>query len=337
MQGHRDEVEFDIVNRRDPDLLERIRDRFGFARSTTDWHDVIDASPDLVIVASPVALHYEQTKTALEAGAHVMCEKPFTLDPAEAWDLVDTARRMDRALVVAYGWNYRPMIVRGFELMEAGGIGEIEHLSIHMSSHTRALLSGTGAYPAAAPEAVPEQATWTDPKLSGGGYAQAQVTHALGIGLSLAPRLRGMQVFAFMSSPLDAPVELHDAISVRFTNGAVGAIAGGSEHHGPDNERHKVDIRLIGSEGNFHVSLDRELVWRYRGPTDSVMLPLEPGDGSYDCIGPVNALVALARGEAGAVNRSPGELGARTVEILEAAYRSAASGTVADVRTVDRA
>lgn len=337
MAAHQDRVEFDIVNRRDPVLLERIRERFGFARSTTDWHDVIAARPDLVIVASPVALHYEQTRAALEAGAHVMCEKPFTLDPAQAWELVETARRMKRHLVVAYGWNYRPMLVSAFELMQAdGGIGEIEAVSLHMSSHTRALLSGTGAYPAAAPEAVPEQRTWIDPKLSGGGYGQAQLTHVLGIALALAPGLRGKDVFAFMSSPLNAPVELHDAISVRFENGAIGSIAGASEHHGPDNVRHKVDVRLIGSAGNFQVSLDRELVWRYRGPTDSRLLPLNAGDGSYDCVGPIDALVGLASSDERAVNRSPGELGARSVEILEAAYRSAASGQVARVPTLDR-
>jgi predicted dehydrogenase len=337
MAAHRDAVDFDIVNRRDPELLARIRDRFGFARSTTDWHDVIAEAPDVVIVASPVALHHEQAKAALEAGAHVLCEKPFTIDPVDAWDLVDTARRVDRGLVVAYGWNYRPMVVRATELMrEDGGIGDIEQLTIHMSSHTRALLSGTGAYPQAAPESIPEQETWIDPRLSGGGYGQAQVTHALGIALSLAEELRGREVFAFMSAPLSAPVELHDAISVRFTNGAVGAIGGGSEHHGPDNERHKVDIRMIGSRGNFHLDLDRELVWRYRGPDDSVMAPVAHGDGVYDCTGPVDAIVAIATGAGAAVNRSPGQLGARTVEILEAAYRSAASGQVASVTTFDR-
>ena len=337
MEPHRDAVDFAIVNRRDLERLERIRDRFGFTRATTDWHDVIAASPDMVIVASPVALHYEQTKAALEAGAHVLCEKPFTAEAAQAWDLVDTARRMHRALVVAYGWNYRPMIVRAMELMlQDGGIGDIEQVTIHMSSHTRALLSGTGGYPKAAPESVPEPATWIDPHLSGGGYGQAQITHALGLALATAPGLRGRDVFAFMSSPMDAPVELHDAISVRFTNGAVGAIGGGSEHHGPDNERHKVDIRMIGSRGNFHIDLEREVVWRYRGPDDSVVLPVEPGDGLYDCVGPVDALVAIAQGEDAAVNRSPGELGARTVEILEAAYRSAASGQAASVMTLDR-
>ena len=335
MEEHRAQVEFAIVNRRHPELLERIKDRFGFEKSSTDWHDVIAERPDIVIVGSPVALHYEQTKAALEAGAHVLCEKPFTIDPREAWDLVDTARAQDRHLLLAYGWNYRPMLVDAKELFDRdGGIGDIEQISIHMSSHTRALLSGTGAYPAASPESIPESATWIDPRLSGGGYGQAQFTHALGVALWLAPLLRGQDVFAFMSAPLDAPVELHDAISVRFTSGAIGTVGGGSEHHGPNNERHKVDIRMIGSSGNFHIDLEREVVWRYRGAGDDVHLPVQAGDGIYDCIGPVDNLVALALG--GGTNNSPGELGARTVEILEAAYRSAASGKAEPVATQDR-
>ncbi|HET7677905.1 MAG TPA: Gfo/Idh/MocA family oxidoreductase [Candidatus Limnocylindrales bacterium] len=335
LERHRDKVEFSIVNRRDPDLLARIRDRFGFERATTDWREVVAAGCDIVLVASPVALHAEQAMAALEAGAHVLCEKPFTIDPAHAWDLVETARRVQREIVVAYGWNYRPMIVGARQLMEDdGGIGEIEQLTIHMSSHTRALLSGTGAYPAAAPESIPEQATWIDPALSGGGYGQAQFTHALGLALWLAPELRGREVFAFMSAPLDAPVELHGALSVRFVNGAIGTVGGGSEHHGPGNERHKVDVRLIGSRGNFHIDLEREVVWRYRGPDDDVQLPVAAGDGLYDCVGPVDALVELASGSG--INRSPGELGARTVEILEAAYRSAASGRAEPVATIER-
>lgn len=336
MEPHRDEVEFTIVNRRDPELLARIKERFGFARSSTDWHDVIAERPDIVIVASPVGLHHEQAKAALEEGAHVLCEKPFTIDPADAWDLVETARQRQRHLLVAYGWNYRPMLVEAKELMERdGGIGEVEQVSIHMSSHTRALLSGTGAYPDASPESVPEQATWIDPALSGGGYGQAQFTHALGAALWLAPALRGRDAFAFLAAPLDAPVELHGAIALRFTNGAVGTVGGGSEHAEADNVRHKVDLRMIGSRGNFQIDLERERVWRYRGQSDNVELPLEPGAGLYDCIGPVDNLVALALGRG--TNNSPGELGARTVEILDAAYRSAASGQVETIATLERA
>lgn len=99
---HRDEVEFVIVNRRNPDLLERIRSNFRFERATTDWRDVIAEKPDIVVVGSPPGYHWEESKAALEAGAHVMCEKPFTIDPAHAWDLDATARRTGKALILAY-------------------------------------------------------------------------------------------------------------------------------------------------------------------------------------------------------------------------------------------
>src|SRR5438128_163697 len=80
----------------------------------------------------------------------------------------------------AFGWNFRPMVQDAKRLMDDRGIGEVEQLVVHMSSHTRELLSNRGAYPLAAADAIPEQATWTDPRLSGGGYGQAQLSHALG-------------------------------------------------------------------------------------------------------------------------------------------------------------
>ena len=84
LDRHRDEVEFVIVNRRNPEMLGRIKDRFGFQKATTDWREVLKEDLDIVVVGSPPGYHYEQAKAALEAGAHVMCEKPFTLDPSDA-------------------------------------------------------------------------------------------------------------------------------------------------------------------------------------------------------------------------------------------------------------
>ena len=45
--------------------------------------DVIDAGMDICLVASPHGLHYEHAKAALDAGAHVLCEKPFTVEPGQ--------------------------------------------------------------------------------------------------------------------------------------------------------------------------------------------------------------------------------------------------------------
>ncbi|HEY8581628.1 MAG TPA: Gfo/Idh/MocA family oxidoreductase [Capillimicrobium sp.] len=319
------DVEFVGVARKGTDALARIKDQYGFAVASEDYRDVLDAGVDIVLVASPTGLHHEHAKAAMEAGAHVLVEKPFTIDPGDAWDLVDTAARTDRHMVVSFGWNYRPMVREMKRLMDERGIGEIEQMSVTMASVTRDLLSNRGAYPDADADTQPEQATWTDPRVSGGGYGQAQLSHALGLALWLTG-LRASEVFALMSAPLDAPVELHDAISIRYDNGAIGTLSGGSCHEGAGNNKHQLEVRAIGDAGQVLCDVEREAawLWRDRGDTD-LRLALEPDAGLYDCDGPPNALVDLALGK-DVVNHSPGELAARTVELLDAAYRSAGSG-----------
>jgi len=278
---------------------------------------------DICLVASPHGLHYEHAKAALEAGAHVLCEKPFTVEPGHAWDLVQTADRKGLHLVLSYGWNYLPWMQEAKTLMEERGIGEIEQSSIAMSSVTRELLANLGAYPQAAPEAIPEQATWTDPK-NGGGYAQAQLSHALGVALWLTD-LRGEAAFALMKAVLDAPVEHHDAVVIRYDNGSIGTMSGGSNHVGALDNRHELEVRAIGSEGEFMIDLTRDELWLFR--TDEFEVGPRKGNGElvYNCDGPPNTLVDLALGK-DVRNFSPGELGARAVEITDAAYRSARSG-----------
>jgi predicted dehydrogenase len=327
-----DELEYVGVARHGRELLEQVRREYGFAVASEDYRDVLDAGLDVCLVASPTGLHHEHAKAAMEAGAHVLVEKPFTIDPADAWDLVDTAQRLGRHLVVAFGWNYKPMVTGLRALVAEHGIGAVEQVSIQMASVTRELLSNAGAYPDAAAEVVPEQRTWTDPALSGGGYAQAQLTHALGLALWLTG-LRGEAAFALMSAPLDAPVELHDAIAVRYAGGAIGTIAGGSTHEGAGANKHQLEVRAIGSEGQLQIDVEREIAWLWtdRGRVD-VRLDVRDGDGAYDCEGPPNALLDLALGRP-VENHSPGELAARTVELLDAAYRSARSGRLENVAT----
>jgi predicted dehydrogenase len=334
---HRDqgELELTIVSRRDEEMLGRVKDKFGFEKSTPDWHEVIEEQPDIIIVGSPPGVHHAHAKAALEAGAHVMCEKPFTLDPADAWDLDQTVHRTGRQLFIAYGWNYRPMLIQAHRLMhDDGGVGEIEHVSMHMDSITRELLSETGSYPLADPELTPRVDTWSRPETSGGGYAQAQLTHLLGAALWLT-ELRGEAVFALMSAPLGAQVELHDAVTLRFTNGAIGTMGGASSHLGVAGDRQAVDMRVVGDRGMFHLELRDNILWRYRDEDDEILVPLEPDAGAYDCDGPIDAVVDAALGRSPA-NNSPAELGARTVEILDAAYRSADSGVLERVATLDR-
>jgi predicted dehydrogenase len=316
-----DEVRFVAVCRHGAQQLAAAAHEYGFEHASEDYRDVIDAGIDICVVASPSALHHEHAKAALQSGAHVLVEKPVTIDPADAWDLVDTAARNERHLLCSFGWNYLPMLRSAHGLLKRSGIGEVEQLNISMSSVTRELLSGRGAYPDADRRFTPESETWNDPRLSGGGYGQAQLSHALGLALWLTG-LRGAEAFAFMSTALDAPVELYDACAVRYDNGAIGTIAGGAAHEGYDANKHQLDVRAIGSEGHFLCDLQREMVWLYRHDGEDIRLDVEPGAALYNCDGPPNALVDLALGRP-VENRSPGELGARTVELLDAIYRSA--------------
>jgi predicted dehydrogenase len=318
-----DEVEFVAVCRKGPELLEKIKNDWGFRVASEDYHDVIDAGIDICLVASPHGMHYEHSKAALEAGAHVLCEKPFTVDPRHARELVEIADRKNLQLLLSYGWNYKPWMREAKRLMDEQGIGEIEQSAVQMASTTRELLANLGDYPQAAQDSLPEQATWTDPR-NGGGYGQAQLSHALGAALWLTG-LRGESAFALMTSVLDAPVEHHDAIVIGYDNGSIGTLSGGSTHLGAGGNRHQLEIRAIGSEGQLMIDLERDEFWHWRSDGREVRPELEPDALLYDCDGPPNTLIDLAQGK-DVVNYSPGELGARTVEILDAAYRSARSG-----------
>jgi predicted dehydrogenase len=134
-----------------------------------------------------------------------------------------------------------------------------------------------------------------------------------------------------MKAVLDAPVEHHDAVAIRYDNGSIGTMSGGSCHLDAGGNRHQLEFRAIGSEGQFAIDLERDYLWLWRSDGVEIKPELEEAAFYYNCDGPPNALVDLALGK-DVDNCSPGELGARTVEILDAAYRSAASGKPEAIR-----
>ena len=139
----RDDVELTAVCRLGQAELEQVRDHFGFAFATQDYRELLAHSElDGVVVASPHTLHYEHARAALEAGLHVMCEKPLTTRAADARELVRVAAERNRHLLVPYGWHHKPFIQRAKALMDDQAIGEIEFALCHMASPIRALLSG---------------------------------------------------------------------------------------------------------------------------------------------------------------------------------------------------
>ena len=134
----RDDVELVSVVRKGPEALRYVQERFGFAHASEDYRDALEQGLDAVVVAGPSGFHHEHAKAALEAGANVLCEKPVTIEPADAWDLHETAERLGRHLVISFGWNYGPLGIEAKRIMVSeGGVGALEHVMVQMASGTR--------------------------------------------------------------------------------------------------------------------------------------------------------------------------------------------------------
>jgi predicted dehydrogenase len=321
----RDDVEPLIVCRRDPALLEEIRSRFGFAKATTDWREVIAARPDIVALTGPVTPRAEQARAALEAGAHVLAEKPFTVDPKDAWSLTVLARQHAKTLALCYGWNEMGIVEHARRLLhEDGGVGKVEHVSVVMATVVRDLLTTGLTYVDIPIDSPPRLETWGDAAVSGGGFAHGQLTHGLGLLFRLLPQ-RATQVAAYTAQPPDSAVELHEAIALRLEDGIIGTVSGAALPWGTFGNVHQLQIRVTGDRGQLHLDLDRPLARRSRGEGDDVTVELSEEDRAWSFQRVVDRFVGLAQGTT-TENRSPGELGARVVEVLDAMTRSAASG-----------
>ncbi len=108
------------------DLLEELKNEFNPDVATTDWHDFInDPKVDAVLVVTPDQLHLEMTKAFLEAGKHVMCEKPMALTVAECEEMMRIEKRCDARLMVGQVSRFAPGFAKAKEIIDSGIIGEL--------------------------------------------------------------------------------------------------------------------------------------------------------------------------------------------------------------------
>ncbi|RII12347.1 Glucose-6-phosphate 3-dehydrogenase [Streptomyces sp. YIM 130001] len=119
---------------RDPAAVRDAADRLGWAATETDWRDlVVRDDVQLVDICSPGDSHAEIAIAALDAGKHVLCEKPLANTVAEAEAMADAARRARaRGQVAMVGFNYRrvPAMSLARKLVADGRIGSVRHVRV---------------------------------------------------------------------------------------------------------------------------------------------------------------------------------------------------------------
>jgi predicted dehydrogenase len=103
--------------------------KHGIAR-VHDSYEALLADPDIDAIYNPLpnGLHGKWTRAALAAGKHVLCEKPFTANAAEAREIAGVAAQSDRVVMEAFHYRYHPMASRIEEIIASGELGKLERV-----------------------------------------------------------------------------------------------------------------------------------------------------------------------------------------------------------------
>jgi len=98
----------------------------GLPKAYASFDEILaDKNVQVVHVATPNRLHYPMAKAALNAGKHVLCEKPLAMDSAESAELVELAKRSGLAAGVNYNIRYYPLCLEAADMMKRGDLGRV--------------------------------------------------------------------------------------------------------------------------------------------------------------------------------------------------------------------
>lgn len=122
----------------DTDLAkaQAVAQHFPGLLTATDYHQVLD-QVDAVLIVLPHHLHHSVGMAVLQAGKHLLLEKPMANSEGECLDLIAAAKTADRTLMIAYCMRFHPLVVRMKELLDQRAYGDCFQVSIWTEQHTQ--------------------------------------------------------------------------------------------------------------------------------------------------------------------------------------------------------
>ena len=203
------------------------------------------ARPDgirAVSIATPNNTHYEISKAALEAGIHVICEKPLTFTTAEALDLQRIAVERNLLVGVTYGYSGYQMIEEAARLVADGTLGEIRLVNLQFAH---------GFHNEAVEDANPAIRWRVDPKFAGPSYVLGDLaTHPLYLAEVICPQLRIRRLMCARQSFIAsrAPLEDNAVTLMDYEGGAFGTLWTSAVNAGA---MHSQKVRIVGSKASI--------------------------------------------------------------------------------------
>lgn len=278
-------------------MFSRVEKEQDPAVFTSHEEMIRESDLDAVVISSPHTLHYEQIVCALEAGLHVLTEKPMVCSVEHAKDVMALSEKKSRLLMVSYQRHLAPAFRFVRNQIAAGELGDVQFVNA---------LQDQAWY-------RNQQGKWRQVKsLSGGGQLNDSGSHLLDIVLWMIDQTP-KEVSARMEF-FDAEVDINTSMSVVFENGAIANFSVVGNGPGPGMWE---DITIWGQKGAIY-SRNGKLTCKYGGdPVEVTDLPsrfTSPDQNFIDAI--------LGRDEI----QVPASCGLRVIQLTEAAWESAENG-----------
>lgn len=205
-----------------------------------------DDGIEVVTIATPNGTHFEITRAALNAGIHVICEKPLFFTSAEAREIKALAAEKGLIVGVTYGFSGHPLLMQMRAMIAKGEIGDVRMVELQ---YTHGFSANDNA------DKFSDAQKWrVDPKIAGPSFVLGDIsTHTFYISQLVLPDLKIKSLLCDRQSfiPSRAPLEDNAMVLMHYENGAVGRMWASAINAGSMDSQ---SIRVIGSRASLEWS-----------------------------------------------------------------------------------
>lgn len=219
---------------------------------------------EVVSIATPNFSHYEITKACLEAGLHVICEKPLFFTVAECEEIEKLAAAKGLIIGVTYGFTGHPLVHQMAAMVKKGMLGEIRIVDLQ---YTHGFNSGDDS------DASEAQKWRTNPKTSGPTFVLGDIgTHLYYLSEIVLPQLKIEKLLCDRKAfiPTRAPLEDHATVLMHYDNGARGRLWVSSVNAGNMGSQR---YRFVGSKASIEWSDSHpdQLIYEVQGEPNRIL------------------------------------------------------------------
>lgn len=257
-----EDAELVAVGSRTQESAEKFANEFNIPRRHASYEALVaDPEVDVIYVSTPHPFHKDNSLLALEAGKAVLCEKPFTMNAAEAMEVVGLARVKRLFLMEAMWTRYLPVMVKVRELIAQGAIGEVRMLNADFGFRANPI--------------NPKSRTF-DLALGGGAVLDVGV-----YPISLASMLFGTPSEVVSAAHLgETGVDEQNVVVLKYPAGQLAITSSAVRTTTPQ------EAFIIGTEGRIHIAAEwwrgQQLTLKAGGKDEVFDVPYEGNGFNYE-------------------------------------------------------